>query len=440
MDLNPIAEPDMWYCQPTADVLPHPEAILVTGITPQHAMKHGVPEPEFARRVHGVLASPGTCGVGYNSIRFDDEVSRYTFYRNFFDPYGREWQQGNSRWDIIDMVRTCYALRPDGLEWPVIDGRISFKLEALSAANNLLHARAHDALSDVEATIAIAKLVKTKQPQLFEHLFALRLKNNVAQEVNVKQRKPFLHISSKFSSQSGCAALVVPLAFHPKNKNAVIVFDLAQDPRELIVLSAEQIAERVFSSSANLPEGVERLGLKAVHLNKSPVVLTPKLLTAENARRLTIDKALCETHWRKILQYDLGGKVADAFALNNFAPRPDPEQQLYEGFLSASDQPLLDSVRSASTDAFIAGEFRFNDARYNALLLRYRGRFFNEGLSPEDQALWREICHRRWYEGVDGYLTVEQFTTRVDELIASGLPKHHIDNLRQAQAWVKQNV
>ncbi|HEY7773059.1 MAG TPA: exodeoxyribonuclease I [Marinagarivorans sp.] len=440
MELNPIAEPDMWFCQPTPDVLPHPEAILVTGITPQQAQAQGLPEPEFAQKVHEVLSAAATCAVGYNSIRFDDEVSRYTFYRNFFDPYAREWQQGNSRWDIIDMVRTCYALKPETLQWPEIDGRVSFKLEALSAANHLLHARAHDALSDVEATIALAKLIKLKQPQLFEHLFRLRLKNNVAQEIDINQRKPFLHISSKFSAQNGCAALVVPLALHPKNKNAVIVFDLSQDPRDLISLSAEQIAQRVFSSAAELPEGEERISLKAVHLNKSPVVLTPKLLTSDNAQRLNIDKALCEAHWRTILQHDLGDKVARAFALAEFAPRTDPEQQLYEGFLPSADKPLLEKVRRAPAESLMNGDFQFNDSRYNGLLLRYKGRFFTDSLSPDERAQWQEICHRRWYDGVEGYLSVEQFGARVQALIEGGLTEQQVDNLKQAQQWLELSI
>ena len=435
--LEPIAEPDVWFCQPTPDVLPHPEAILVTGITPQHAELNGVPEPAFTRRVHAVLAAPNTCGVGYNSIRFDDEVGRYTFYRNFYDPYAREWQHGNSRWDIIDMVRTCYALRPEGIEWPTIDGRVSFKLEALSAANKLAHAKAHDALSDVEATIALAKLIKARQPQLYDHIFQMRLKSNVAQSIDVKRRKPFLHISSRFSSDHGCAALVVPLAFHPKNKNAVLVFNLAQDPTELIRLTAEDIAARVFTSAANLPEGQARIELKAVHLNKSPVVLTPKLLTSKNALRLKIDVARCEKHWQQILQYDLADKVAKAFALSEFDKRPDEEQQLYDGFLAPRDKPLLDEIRGADKALLKAANFNFSDKRYSGLLLRYKGRFFPETLSASERVEWDDICHRRWFEGVEGYLTLEQFEARIKALVDEGISPEQQENLAQALLWVK---
>ena len=266
-DLNLLGEPLVIYCQPPVDVLPHPEACIVTGITPQVAIKEGLPEYEFIQKIHAEFSVPATCGVGYNSVRFDDEVTRYTLYRNFYDPYEREWRNGNSRWDIIDMVRLVYALRPEGIEWPVVDGRPSFRLELLTEANGISHASAHDAFSDVEATIALARLIKLKKPQLYDYVYSHRGKREVTRLIDVANKKPLLHISSMFSSEHGCAALVVPLAEHPSNKNAVISFDLSCDPTPLETLSAEEIAERVFTANADLPEGVERLPLKLIHLN-----------------------------------------------------------------------------------------------------------------------------------------------------------------------------
>ncbi|TNE75578.1 MAG: exodeoxyribonuclease I, partial [Gammaproteobacteria bacterium] len=179
--LNIIGEPLSLYCQPPTDRLPSPMACLVTGITPQKAREQGVPEPEFMSEVYRELSRPGTCGVGYNSIRFDDEVTRYALYRNFYDPYEREWKHGNSRWDIIDMVRLARALRPEGIEWPNYeDGSPCFKLEQLTLANGISHEAAHDALSDVLATIAMARLVREKQPKLYHYVYEHRLKQKVA--------------------------------------------------------------------------------------------------------------------------------------------------------------------------------------------------------------------------------------------------------------------
>jgi exodeoxyribonuclease-1 len=149
-DLNEIGEPVMFHCQPPIDSLPDPESVLLTGITPQACAEQGLPEHEFARRIESELALDGTVGVGYNSIRFDDEVTRHLFWRNLIDPYAREWSNGCSRWDLLDVVRCTWALRPEGIEWPVhtegeIAGRPSFKLEHLTSANGLGHEAAHDA-------------------------------------------------------------------------------------------------------------------------------------------------------------------------------------------------------------------------------------------------------------------------------------------------------
>ena len=220
-NLNIIGEPLTLFCQPPIDRLPFPQACLITGITPQHALEEGVPEREFIEKIHRELSLPGTCGVGYNSIRFDDEVTRYCLYRNFYDPYEREWKQGNSRWDIIDMVRLTRALRPEGIEWPSYeDGSPCFKLERLTAANGITHESAHDALSDVFATIAMAKLVMTAQPKLYRYVYEHRLKHKVAELIDLTHQKPFLHVSGKLPRENGYTALMMPLARHPTNKNS----------------------------------------------------------------------------------------------------------------------------------------------------------------------------------------------------------------------------
>ena len=116
-ELNQLGEPLMLYCQPAPDFLPDPEACLITGITPQQCLEQGVPEYQFAATIEQAFALPGTIGVGYNTIRFDDEVTRFMFWRNLIDPYAREWQNECGRWDLLDVVRTAYALRPEGIQW-----------------------------------------------------------------------------------------------------------------------------------------------------------------------------------------------------------------------------------------------------------------------------------------------------------------------------------
>jgi len=297
-ELNEAGEPLMIYCQPATDYLPAPEACLLTGITPQLCQQNGLPEYEFAAAIEKELAAPGTVGVGYNTIRFDDEVTRHLFWRNLIDPYAREWQNDCGRWDLLDVVRTCYALRPDGIVWPSHDdGRPSFKLEHLSKANDLVHEAAHDALSDVRATIALARLIRAQQPKLFDFCLKLRKKDAVMAEIGLPERKPFLHISGMFPAERGCMAIVWPLAMHPTNKNEVIVWDLAFDPRELFTLDAATVRERMFSKQDDLPEGVSRLPIKSIHINKSPIVIgNLKTLTPAVAEKWGIDVQQALTH------------------------------------------------------------------------------------------------------------------------------------------------
>ncbi len=417
-NLNPIGEPLVIYCQPQKDILPAPMACLVTGITPQHAMEHGLPEPEFMARIHEQLAMPGTCGVGYNSVRFDDEVTRYSLYRNFYDPYQREWKNGNSRWDIIDMLRLCRALRPEGIEWPDHEpGRPSFKLEDLTKANGIAHEAAHDALSDVTATIAMAKLVKQKQPRLFDYVVNNRSKKAIAEMLNLQQRKPFFHISGMLSKEHLYGALMMPLAKHPTNSNGIICVDLSADPEPLLSLDAEQIQRRVFTPADQLAEGEERIPLKVVHVNKVPVVTTHKLLDKAAAQRLQIDVQRCEQHWQRLNQVDLHSKLQLVFAEKPFPAKPEAEQQLYGGFLPNQDKTLLDEVRRASLQDFKQHSFYFSDARYNKLLFSYRARYFADSLTAEEQKTWHDSCKWRLTDESSGYLTLQQQAVEISQLL-----------------------
>jgi exodeoxyribonuclease-1 len=447
-DLNIIAEPLMIYCQPAVDVLPKPEACLITGLLPQVAQAKGLPEYEFIAAIQRELGKPGTCGVGYNSIRFDDEVTRYTLYRNFYDPYEREWRNGNSRWDIIDMVRMTRALRPEGIEWPDYeDGRPCFKLEMLSQANNLKHEAAHDALSDVYATIAVAKLIKTRQPKLYDYAYRLRDKRFAARMIDIDSGKPLLHISSRFPGENGNAALIVPLAMHPTNKNSVISYNLSADPQALLSLPVEELQQRLFTRNEDLPEGVERLALKEVHLNKTPMLLPAAMLDDATARRLRIDKQRCEAHWQQLRNLTLSERESllqrlhQLYFAQTFADKTDPEQQLYSGFFDEQDKRLMARVRSADARALATGEFPFRDPRLPEMLFRYRARNFPASLSDAEQRRWRDFCHWRLTSPeAQSSLTLAEFEQRVNALLQSEDTTEPQKNLLKELSFYADNL
>ncbi|TFZ33310.1 exodeoxyribonuclease I, partial [Pseudomonas syringae] len=117
-DLKEIAAPVNLRCQLSDDILPHPAACMITGITPATLVEKGLCEADCMTRVHAELSAPGTCGAGYNTLRFDDEVTRYSFYRNFSVPSAREWPGCNRRWAPIVVARAAYAVRREGSGCP----------------------------------------------------------------------------------------------------------------------------------------------------------------------------------------------------------------------------------------------------------------------------------------------------------------------------------
>ncbi len=429
LELEPIGEPLSIYCKPAPDILPQPVSCLITGIVPQSAEREGLIEAEFAARLHEELAMPGTCGAGYNSIRFDDEFTRNLLYRNFYDPYEREWKDGNSRWDIIDLARMCYALRPEGIVWPRRDRESaapgseteapSFKLEDLARANHLAHERAHDALSDVHATIALARLLRARQPRLWDFYLSLRKKQRVIELLDWAHRTPVLHVSSRYVAERGCLAMVVPLTAHPQQQNKVIVYDLDVDPTPLLELDASDIADRVFTARADLPEGVARIPLKAVSTNKSPGLAPLSVLKGADLKRIGLDVDRCQRHLQ-LLQQDanIAEKCRRVFAsARDETQRPDPELAIYGGFASDADKRLCNQVRRTPPAELGTRDFAFHDARFAELLFRYRARNWPQTLTPVEHARWREFVQARLTQATPlTNLTLEQFFAEIASL------------------------
>ena len=398
MELEVIGEPVMFFGKPPREMPPHPEACLITGITPQQAEREGVSEAEFAARVNEQLGAPGTCGVGYNSLRFDDEFTRHLLYRNFHEPYAREWEHGNSRWDLIDLVRMCQALRPEGIVWPQReDGSPSFRLEHLARANQLSQERAHDALSDVHALIGLARLIRVRQPRLWDWHLALRRKQRVFELLDVINMTPLVHVSSRYPASRHCLAVIAPLAAHPSRPGEVIVYDLATDPAELLALDEEDIADRVFTARADLPEDVQRIPLRTVRTNRAPALAPLSALKGVDHARLQLDLDRCLAH-RDALHgaAGLAEKLRRVFARATDLPPPaDPELALYAGFLPDADKRLLAEVRATPPAQLGQRAFPFRDPRYPELLFRYRARNWPHTLDASERARWDAFRQQR---------------------------------------------
>lgn len=439
--LNEIEEPLVIYCKPAHDFLPHPAACLLTGITPQIADTQGLPEPHFIAHIYAELARPGTCGVGYNTLRFDDEVTRHTLYRNFYNPYDREWQQGNSRWDMIDLVRMTYALRPNGIVWPQHDdGRPSFRLENITAANGIGHQAAHDALSDVRATISLARLLRDRQPRLYRWLFQLRNKHKAAALLDLTAHTPVLHTSRMYATDIGCTTLVMPLIAEPGNNNSILVYDLRQNPENFFGLAVNELSERLFTRSEALPEGTVRLPVKSIKINKCPALAPSNTLDTAAIKRLAIDLEACHQHYNQLQKNpDFFCKVASAYTSRKPASNGDVDVALYENFLGNDDSSLLANVRNATPQQLANTHFCFHDHRLPELLFRYRARNWPETLNVSERQKWEEFRRQRLTEeNGGGSITLKEFS---DQILMLRDQYKNQDNaqviLDEIDAWAK---
>lgn len=415
-----ILDEKMFYCKPTNDCLPSPESCAVTGISPQLCAKKGLTEHQFIQTINAEFSTPNTCTVGYNSIRFDDEFTRHTLYRNFIDPYAWHWKNGNTRWDILDVARLCYALKKDtSLQWVYDENnKPIFKLDQLAPVNGIEHSDAHNALADVHATIAIAKIIKNTQPKLFDYAFSLRDKKTVKRKI-----KPFelmLHTSGMYPAALSCTRLCTMLAYHPQYNDRGIVFNLDQNPSLLLEFGVEELKKRLFTKQSELPEGMERLQIKELIFNKSPMFV-PHVYKLESKiikqLQIDIDTCLQRLTFIKNNQKQITKVIQDLYQNDQqYPPTSDVDQSLYDGFMDKVDRRISDEIQTLDVEGLKNFHPPFKDSKFSQLLLHFKARNYPESLSEDEQEDWFEVVQGRVQAGKNSYLSIDEYTKRVDAM------------------------
>lgn len=426
MELNPIGEPYNVLIKLTPDILPDPDAILVTGITPQTTISEGVTEAEFLRLFADEIATPNTIFVGYNTVRFDDEFVRCLHYRNFFDPYEWQWQDGRSKWDLLDVVRMTRALKPEGIEWPFdIHGRPTNRLELLTALNKLDHEHAHDALSDVDATIAVARLIRNKQERLFEFLLStMRDKRKIADIV--ESGNPFVYTSGKYSSEFEKTTVAFTICSHPGRQGAAFVYDLRHDPLQYKDSTPEQLVELWrWKKDAEEP----RLPVKTLQYNRCPAIAPIGALHDEATRlRLKIDMKVIERHLAAIKHIpDLEERICKAWEIMEanrdqgklINTSQDVDACMYDGFFEAQDKQAMRVVRAAAPEELGSLDLHFKDQRLPALLPLYKARNYPKNLTDEERQAWERFRSHRLLNGGQ-HSAMAKFFTRLQDIAATG--------------------
>ncbi|ACT57134.1 exodeoxyribonuclease I [Candidatus Liberibacter asiaticus] len=389
-----IESTEVFFCKPADDYLPDPEAVFITGITPQKALRDGVVEAEFSRRIHQFFSVPNTCIIGYNNIRFDDYYSRNIFYRNFYDSYRWSWDNGNSRWDLLDVMRAIYAFSPDGIQWPSRDdGATSFKLQDLALANGIEHVNAHDAKADVYATLALVWLIREKKPKLFEYLYDYRNKNQLRKLIDIQNMTPLVHVSGMFGASRSNTALIAPVAWHPRYKDSVIGCNLSGDMRVFQDLDSVQLAKRLFTSHDEL-KGLVPVPIKEVHLNKCPILMPIDYCKKEHFERWGIDHKRCLENLTLLRQQtNLRDRFKAIYNKPYTSSSQDVDSQLYDGFFADVDRQIMDRILRTAPEQLSTLNLPFSDRRLPELFFRYRARNFPHTLSEKEKQDWLE--HRK---------------------------------------------
>lgn len=437
LDLEPIGEPYNILVKLNDDTLPSPDALMVTGITPQQTQAEGYSEAEFAKLLMDEVFTENTISVGFNSIRFDDEFIRALFWRTFNDPYEWAWRDGRGRWDLLDVVRMTRALRPNGIEWPVVDGKESNRLELLTKLNGIDHFKAHDALSDVEALIAVTKLIKDKQPQLYAHLFAVKDKRKVAEIVNLEDKRPFVYVSGRYEADYHKATVAFPLT--TGRNNSVVVYDLRYDPTPLLGLSVKDLAKSMFAKwEDRQKDDYVKLPVKELQYNRAPAVAPLGVLEREDGwHRLQLTPELIEKHRNILLSNpSFAENVRSLFeGRPEFAKESDPEAQLYDSFVPDMDRVRVETVRKAGADVLADMHPQFSDERLAPLLLHYKARNFPQSLAEDEVLEWEAWRANRIKSQLPG------FVSRLQELAkehSGDDSKEYI--LQELQLWAESII
>lgn len=437
LDFEQIGEPYNILVKLNDDTLPSPDALMVTGITPQQTQADGYTEAEFAKLLSEEIFTPDTITVGFNNIRFDDEFVRALFWRNFFDPYEWAWRDGRSRWDLLDVVRMTRALRPDGIEWPVVDGKETNRLELLTKLNGIDHFKAHDALSDVEALIAVTKLIKEKQPQLYAHLFNLRDKKKVMELVNLDNKQPFVYVSGRYEADYHKATVAFPLT--TGRNGAVVVYDLRYDPTPFLTMSQKELAKIFYAKwEERQKEDFLKLPIKELQFNRAPAVAPLGVLERKGGwERISLTKEQIEKHRNILLS-------TPSFAENvrslyegrpEFAKEYDPEAQLYDGFVPDMDKLRIEKVRTANATALADMHPEFVDERLAPLLLHYKARNFPQSLAEDEVGQWESWRANRIQTQLPA------FVERLNELAKThGNDDAKMYILQELQLWAESIV
>jgi exodeoxyribonuclease-1 len=309
-------------------------------------------------------------------------------------------------------------------------------LELITKLNGIDHFKAHDALSDVEALIAVTKLIKDKQPALYNHLFKFKDKNTIKQLVNLDVKQPFVYVSGRYDATYHKATVAFPLT--SGRNGAVVVYDLRHDPTPFIGLSQKEL-EKIFYTpwEERQKEGYVSIPVKELQYNRAPAVAPLGVLARDDGwGRIGLNEEIVKKHRDILLS-------SPEFAENirsiierrpPFVSSKDPEAQLYDAFLPERDVLTVAKVRQADEQQLADLHPEFIDERLDVLLLHYKARNFPRALAEDEVGLWERWRADRLQRQMPA------FVDRLQKLAAAESDENKQFILQELQLWAESII
>jgi exodeoxyribonuclease-1 len=398
-------------CRLAPHILPSPQALVVTRVTPDKLTDPNLPSLfEFSQQVAEFTERwAPAIWVGYNTMKFDEEMLRQTFYQNLSPNIYATQFNGNTRFDILPAVYAAYARHPDLLVWPTDDtGRWSFKLDRLAPANGFNTHNAHDALGDVEATIHVARLIATRSPALWSELIDNAQKARV--QAKLESFQPY-ELVTRFGGGEPRSYVGCFCGYSHGNSAQAAFFDLnAADPADFLEASDEVI----FAAVDATPKII-----RGMSTNKAPALLEHTAPSAEHLRRAAVIANAPEFRRR------VGAAMAARFVEDTDAPPRPVERQIYGEFYSNADKQLLQEFQHATATWLRRQEIvaSLSDSRLRQLGRRLVAFYSPELLTADEMALFKAYLRDKWSApdaSETEWMTLEKAEAAVGQLRVAG--------------------
>jgi len=404
-------------CRLLPYIVPAPGALLVTGVSVSDITTCPLSHFEMMRQVHTKMhewSEGGAVFVGWNSMRFDETMLRQAYYQTLLPVYQTN-TNGNGRADIMRMVQIVSTCAPNCLAIPLqTDGKRTFKLGLIAAANNVVLEHAHEALADTGATLGVAKLVKQRAPALWDALIANARKSG---PLSLIKSEPFLLLSEYYFSNA-YSFVVAAIVANADNANEWAVFDLQFDPAQYLNASDDDLRAAIDGKAK---------AIRRVSINSQPGLL-PVDFAPDDIQGGRQSLETYQARAQLIREHSAFRQRVARLLADRYEDKAEPanvEERIYSGFPSNDDQALMHSFHGENWEDRIGIIPEIKDDRYRQLGQRIVATERPDLLTVKARQVWESWCRERLCQNGDTpWLTVPRALAALSDLTKNASPDH----------------